>query len=64
MTHPRIQAEIERIEYAIAANTPCQCGHPIDHHDAGECWTTADGHEAFEETTCRCAGYEPAQVAG
>lgn len=34
------------------------CGHPVDHHDAGECWTTADGHEirydAPDNCNCDC----------
>ena len=36
----------------------CRCGHPKSHHDGGECWTTVDGHEAFEETACSCSGFE------
>lgn len=36
-----------------------QCGHPASHHDAGECWTNADGSETYDETSCRCSWYEP-----
>ena len=58
----RAAAERKRIDQAIAEKTPCRCGHPIDHHDAGECWTTADGQETHGETSCHCAGYEPVRV--
>ena len=36
------------------------CGHPAEHHDAGECWTTEDGAETYGETSCPCGWYEPA----
>jgi hypothetical protein len=38
------------------------CEHPITHHDAGECWTTPDGQETHDETSCSCAWYEPADA--
>lgn len=55
----RAAAETARIEAAVAQKLPCRCGHPIHHHDAGECWTTTDGQETHGETSCRCSGYEP-----
>jgi len=57
----RAAAELARIERAIAANSPCRCGHPLSHHDAGECWTTPDGQETHGETSCRCGGYDPVE---
>lgn len=40
------------------------CGHPEAHHDAGECWTTEDGHETFDDTACPCDWYEPIDATG
>jgi hypothetical protein len=35
------------------------CGHPGIHHDAGECWTRADGSETWDDNpdNCRCDWY-------
>lgn len=44
--------------------TDCrQCGHPLDHHDAGECWTDAHGSEVVSDSKCRCGWYEPGVLA-
>ena len=52
-----------RLKRAIAAKVPCRCGHPIDRHDANECWTAPDGAETHGETSCPCSGYEPKDPA-
>jgi hypothetical protein len=59
----RAAAETLRIEAAIAQKLTCRCGHSIDHHDAGECWTAADGSETHGETSCPCSGYDPVETS-
>lgn len=41
----------------------CRCGHSVEHHDGGECWTNAAGHEIWttpDEGKCECDGFEVA----
>jgi hypothetical protein len=40
------------------ANPVCVCGHPASHHDAGCCWTDAEGNESWEFDGCTCIGFE------
>lgn len=34
------------------------CGHPEDHHDAGECWTDDQGREVYDGPHCPCSWAE------
>lgn len=36
----------------------CQCGHPVEAHDAGVCWTEGDNMEHPADGACPCQGYE------
>lgn len=45
-------------EQTLAAADCKECGHPVGHHDAGECWTNPDETESVENT-CGCRWYEP-----
>jgi hypothetical protein len=36
-----------------------ECGHPEQHHDAGECWTDSGGNECAGGSVCPCWWYEP-----
>jgi hypothetical protein len=36
-----------------------ECGHPVGHHDAGECWTDAKGREVSGGSVCGCGWYTP-----
>jgi hypothetical protein len=36
----------------------CKCGHPVRHHDAGVCWTDAQGNETWTNDECRCSWLE------
>jgi hypothetical protein len=56
------QRHEQRLAHAIAAKAPCTCGHPLEHHDANECWTTATGAETWDEASCPCSGYEPLET--
>ena len=36
-----------------------ECDHPGSHHDAGECWTDAQGREVSGGSVCGCGWYTP-----
>jgi len=47
------------VSAAYPDDTPCVCcGHPAGHHDAGECWTDANGYEVWDNRDCDCPGFE------
>lgn len=48
---------------AVEAAADCAvCDHPYGHHDAGECWTNAQGREVSGGSACGCGWYEPKAV--
>lgn len=67
-THCNTPVHIQNGRIVNPDNTPhsclsddevCRCGHPAAHHDAGECWTGADGQEVWQDSHCDCGWWEP-----
>lgn len=59
----QFMAENEEVLRRLARHespTDCRrCGHPGSRHEAGECWTNADGRETHDDPACPCSWYEP-----